>query len=245
LEKIGFNITLKIPNHIVGIVLAGVILLMWVAMLAFNLQVNLQKDHNFALYIIMFLLQTHLYTGVFITAHDAIHGHVYSKNTRLNRAVGTVAALMFAFNFYPKLEKKHHQHHKYVGTEHDPDYHTAGFWAWYLKFLKEYISVWQIAAMALSFNILQFWFPMPNLVFFWMLPAIVSTFQLFYFGTYQPHKGQHNPNNIHKARSQKLNHVWAFMCCYFFGYHYEHHQSPHLPWWLLASERAKTYKLGL
>jgi beta-carotene ketolase (CrtW type) len=27
--------------------------------------------------------------------------------------------------------------------------------------------------------------------------------------------------------------VWAFVSCYFFGYHYEHHDSPATPWWLL------------
>ncbi|MEL7193577.1 MAG: fatty acid desaturase, partial [Bacteroidota bacterium] len=32
---------------------------------------------------------------------------------------------------------------------------------------------------------------------------------------------------------QKRNHMWAFLTCYFFGYHFEHHDSPNTPWWKL------------
>jgi beta-carotene ketolase (CrtW type) len=31
--------------------------------------------------------------------------------------------------------------------------------------------------------------------------------------------------------------VWAFISCYFFGYHYEHHDQPYLPWWKLAAAK--------
>jgi len=39
--------------------------------------------------------------------------------------------------------------------------------------------------------------------------------------------------NKHQSRSQHKNHVLAFFSCYFFGYHYEHHDAPWLPWWKL------------
>jgi beta-carotene ketolase (CrtW type) len=41
----------------------------------------------------------------------------------------------------------------------------------------------------------------------------------------------------YKARSQKRNHLGAFFCCYFFGYHYEHHAFPETPWWRLYKKK--------
>jgi beta-carotene ketolase (CrtW type) len=29
------------------------------------------------------------------------------------------------------------------------------------------------------------------------------------------------------------NHLVGFFSCYFFGYHYEHHEFPGTPWWKL------------
>jgi beta-carotene ketolase (CrtW type) len=78
---------------------------------------------------------------------------------------------------------------------------------------------------------------MENLILFWELPAVLSTLQLFYFGTYLPHRGVHDKGNIHQSRSQAKNHIWAFISCYFFGYHYEHHAYPHMPWWKLFSTK--------
>jgi beta-carotene ketolase (CrtW type) len=37
----------------------------------------------------------------------------------------------------------------------------------------------------------------------------------------------------HHARTLPRHHLWAMLSCYFFGYHWEHHQSPGTPWWRL------------
>jgi beta-carotene ketolase (CrtW type) len=127
-----------------------------------------------------------------------------------------------------------------VATEGDPDYYEGNFWVWYYHFAKQYVTLWQILLMAITYNLLKLVFPMENLIAFWIVPSILATFQLFYFGTYEPHKGEHAPENVHKARSQAKNHLWAFLTCYFFGYHYEHHDSPSTPWWLLYQKKATT-----
>ena len=180
-----------------------------------------------------FLLQTHLYTGLFITAHDAMHGVVH-KNKKINNGIGWVTALLFAYNWYPRLFPKHHEHHRFVATDNDPDYHhSQQFWRWYLRFLRQYITIWQFLAMALTFNVLKLWLPAENVILYWMVPSVLATFQLFFFGTYMPHKGEHSEDNRHKSTSLKKNHLWAFLSCYFFGYHWEHHQYPNTPWWQL------------
>ena len=172
----------------------------------------------------------HLYTGLFITAHDAMHGTV-SSNSKINNYIGYLCTFLYASFWYPKLYSKHHLHHSHVHSDRDPDYHNGGFWSWYIRFIGNYLSIWQIVVMAALFNILKIWIPQTNLLMFWVFPSLLSTLQLFYFGTYQPHKGDHN--NKYFARSQAKNHFFAFFSCYFFGYHYEHHDSPRTPWWML------------
>jgi beta-carotene ketolase (CrtW type) len=177
------------------------------------------------------LLQMHLYTGLFITAHDAMHG-VVASNKKLNHVTGWIAAILFSYNFYWKLFPKHHEHHRHVATDHDPDYHPSErFFPWYLSFIRQYVTIWQILLMAVTYNILKLFLPYENLIIFWMVPALLSTLQLFYFGTYLPHKGE--SGNKHHSKSQSKNHLWAFLSCYFFGYHFEHHDSPGTPWWRL------------
>ncbi|WP_439881944.1 fatty acid desaturase [Pontibacter sp. MBLB2868] len=220
-----------------GVVVASLIGAAWMGLLVYLLAFY-TVDFNSPLTYLLALLQMHLYTGLFITAHDAMHGVVAPGKPALNRAVGTIAAFLFAYNWYPRLLPKHHEHHRFVATEHDPDYHHGSFWPWYFSFLKNYITWWQILLMAVTYNVLQLFFPLENVVLFWMLPAILATFQLFYFGTYLPHRGEHAPDNPHKSTSQSKNHLWAFLSCYFFGYHYEHHDKPYLPWWQLYKTKA-------
>ena len=230
----------KLKPHL-GVIIALVIIALWFTSLTYGLQWKINYSSPF-LYLLI-LIQTHLYTGLFITAHDAMHGTV-SKNKVVNKTLGQVTALLFSYNFYYRLFPKHHEHHKFVATDADPDYHNGGFFAWYFSFLKQYVSWQQIVLMAISFNILKLFLPVENLILIWMLPGILATLQLFYFGTYLPHRGAHRAENVHKSHSQKPNHLWAFLSCYFFGYHYEHHASPGTPWWQLYKTKEKYQEKG-
>jgi beta-carotene/zeaxanthin 4-ketolase len=212
-----------------GVLIAMTIILLWFLSLYFLLTISIVYT-NPLIYLGVFI-QTHLYTGLFITAHDAMHGLV-SKNKKINHTLGGIAVLLFAYNFYWKIYPKHHDHHRFVASGKDPDYHDSDrFLPWYWSFITSYISIWQLLLMAITFHLLRLVFPQENLILFWMLPAILATFQLFYFGTYLPHRGEHA--NKHHSGSQSKNHIWAFISCYFFGYHYEHHDSPGTPWWRL------------
>jgi len=192
------------------------------------------------------LLQTYLYTGLFITAHDSMHGSV-SKNRKVNNAIGRAALALFAAFSYRQMFRKHMEHHKAPGTSEDPDFSVISqkFFPWFFTFFFRYVNVRQILAMAVLFNVLLYILniPLMNLLFFWILPAFLSTFQLFYFGTFLPHRYPHTEAmQPHNSRTQKKNHLWAMASCYFFGYHYEHHESPRTPWWKLHEKKHETGK---
>ncbi len=211
-----------------GIAVALTIIFSWTISLTFLL--NWEISWSNPLLYAMILLQMHLYTGLFITAHDAMHGTVASSK-KINNFLGSLCTLLYAVFPFGKLNSKHHEHHRHVHSEQDPDYHHGNFFAWYFNFITTYITWWQVVLMAAIFNVLKFWIAEPNLILFWVLPSLLSTLQLFYFGTWLPHHGEHQ--NKHQSRSFQKNHFLAFFTCYFFGYHFEHHDSPGTPWWKL------------
>ena len=190
------------------------------------------------IYYLHMLLQAYLYTGLFITAHDAMHGSI-SADKKINNLIGKLSAFLFAGLSYKKLLKNHWDHHNFPGTGKDPDYYTGShnFFIWWFVFMKRYVTVLQLIIMAVIFNLLKLYFPESSIWIFLVIPAFISTLQLFYFGTYLPHRQPHTHDmQPHNARTQNRNHLFAMISCYFFGYHSEHHSSPKTPWW-------KMYKL--
>lgn len=225
-----------------GVLIGIAIILLWTASLFLLLSTELARFPFYGV-IPAILIQTFLYTGLFITAHDGMHGLIAPRSKSANNFWGTLCVFLYALFSFNQLRREHHRHHAHPGSADDPDFHDGehrGFWAWYFHFLKTYVTWPQIAGMALAFNILLHLFNVPqiNLLLFWVVPALLSTLQLFYFGTYLPHRepagGYDNP---HRARSNAFSVFWSFITCYHFGYHWEHHEFPHVPWWKLPSVR--------
>lgn len=181
-------------------------------------------------------LQAWLCTGLFITGHDAMHGTV-SRRRWVNEGVGTVACFLFAGLSYRRLVVNHRAHHADPTGDDDPDFSTRNqsFWPWLGTFMARYTTLPQLGVMAAKFNVLLLLgVSQPRILCFWVLPSVLGTLQLFYFGTYQPHRRPDTPDMApHHARTLPRNHLWALMSCFFFGYHWEHHQSPGTPWWRL------------
>lgn len=224
-----------------GIIIAVSIIVIWLGHLIYAL-LFVQPDFGNPFLYIHILIQAYLYTGLFITGHDAMHGLV-AKNRKLNNFFGHLATNLFAFLSFRVLSKKHYLHHRFPGTDKDPDFspNSNNFFVWWFTFMKNYVTWWQLLAMAIAFNVLLIWFSEFQLIAFWVLPAILATFQLFYFGTYRPHCRPFLPNmEPHNSRTQRKNHLLAMLSCYFFGYHWEHHESPTTPWWKLYSIKRPT-----
>lgn len=189
--------------------------------------------------------QTFLYTGLFITAHDAMHGTISPRFKGINNFLGALAVGLYALFSIGRLKRAHHDHHDHPATADDPDFHDGDHdhpLAWYLRFMIHYVSFWQILGMAAVFNLLLYavGLDLANLLLFWIAPALLSTVQLFYFGTYLPHRRPpQGYANAHRASSNDFSPLISFLTCYHFGYHWEHHERPDLPWWALPRYRRR------
>lgn len=217
-----------------GIIIALTIIFVWISHLAYILT-SVTVDFTSPFFYLHILVQAYLYTGLFITGHDAMHQTV-SSNKKLNRAIGAIATFLYAGLSYKRLITNHFKHHRYPGTADDPDFNvkSQNFFIWWGSFMFRYATIPQLLVMAIAFNVLKIVVPEISLWFFWVIPAFLSSLQLFFFGTYLPHRKPHDHEmEPHKARTQKKNHLWAMISCYFFGYHFEHHDAPHTPWWQL------------
>ena len=186
-----------------------------------------------------------LNVGLFIVAHDCMHGSLAPHRPFVNRLVGTLCVAVYAAFSYAKLYDKHHEHHRHSGTERDPDYNHKDprrFAPWYLGFFREYFSLREFAILT-AILIGYIWVlgaTIPNVLAFWALPAILSSFQLFYFGTYLPHREGDAPfTDRHRARSNDYSWAVSLITCFHFGYHHEHHEHPYVPWWRLPRVRAE------
>jgi beta-carotene/zeaxanthin 4-ketolase len=191
--------------------------------------------------LVAMLGQTFLCTGLFITGHDAMHGSICPDRPKLNHRIGKIAVLCYGLFSYQNLLRKHWLHHRHPASEHDPDFHESDHqnpFYWYVHFMVQYWSWGRFLGLILLFNSAYYLLHVSysNIILFWAIPSILSSVQLFFFGTFLPHRrpegGYFHP---HRAQTTALPIFWSFLTCYHFGYHQEHHEYPHVPWWQLPA----------
>ncbi|MDB5512612.1 MAG: beta-carotene ketolase [Enterovirga sp.] len=229
----------------VGLCLAGLIVSAWIVTHVAGVFLFRFDRDSPALVALLLPLQCWLSVGLFIVAHDAMHGSLAPFRPRLNRAIGRVCLALYSGFSYDRLVAKHFDHHRHAGTDRDPDFHAGaprGFWPWYLIFFRRYFGWREFAVLsgllALYLGLLRV--PVANALVFWALPAILSSLQLFYFGTYLPHRHEDEPfTDRHNARSSGFSWPVSLLTCFHFGYHHEHHDRPDVPWWRLPHRRAR------
>jgi len=193
----------------------------------------------------LLLVQAWLSTGLFIIAHDCMHGSLAPGWHRLNTLVGKLCLAAYAGLSYDGLYPNHHQHHATPGTAMDPDFHPdapRSPFLWFVRFFRSYYTHGQLLRITLAASFyLLLGSGLINIVVFWAIPAVLALAQLFIFGTYLPHR--HDDAGFadhHNARSLQLTPLGSLLTCFHFGgYHHEHHLSPSTPWWLLPRARGR------
>jgi beta-carotene ketolase (CrtW type) len=225
-----------------GILIAIVIVALWFTSLLSLLSASVLNTSYFSL-IVAILERAYLHTGLFIIAHDAMHGNLIPSNRSLNNIIGRLAVGIYGFLTYDRCCMNHVNHHRYPSQIGDPDFHGSLSHPifWYCKFISEYFS-WRsliifLVSMIMLFGglILIFKVSLINLILFWLVPLVLSSLQLFFFGTYLPHHQVYpNPNFSPRTDSNFYSVLWSFLSCYNFGhYHWEHHEYPQTPWYRL------------
>lgn len=195
--------------------------------------------------ILLILERTFLHTGLFIIAHDAMHGSLIPENRVWNNIIGHIAVWWYGFLSYQHCNVNHHQHHAHPGQAGDPDFHNGRFThpiAWYLKFIGEYLPPYRVGVFLGCWGLTCFCLhqglqvSLINFGLFCILPFILSSVQLFFFGTYLPHRDRLVVQSSFDHIQSVDYPVWlSFLSCYHFGYHRAHHESPHTPWYELPS----------
>ena len=232
----------------IGILIAVSIISLWFASLFELLNIAIADTSIF--WLVSFVLgRTYLHTGLFILAHDAMHDNLIPHHKFLNNLIGRLAVGVYGFLPYDHCCINHHNHHRYASQSGDPDFHgkIAHPFFWYCKFMREYFPLRSLIIFLINVcliflvSITFFQVPLINLILFWIVPLVLSSLQLFFFGTYLPHRQvENNPDFLPRTQSDRYSILWSFLSCYNFGhYHWEHHEYPQIPWYRLHRERLK------
>jgi len=234
-------------QRVIGLALALAIAGSWLAIHAYAMFVFKLTWSNWPVAAVMAMVQCWLSVGVFIVCHDAMHGTLMPGHPRANAAIGTVLLALYAGFGWKHLRDAHLTHHKLSGHAGDPDFdehNPAHFWRWYATFFRRYFG-WQSilfvhSVVGIYWLVLEI--PMVQIVALYGLPALASSVQLFYFGTFRTH--HHKPDGAgggfadrHNARSDDFGTLASLATCFHFGYHLEHHRRPDVPWWALPAAR--------
>ena len=234
----------KVTQAVVGSLFALAIAGAWLAIHVYAMFVFDLTWATLPLGLVLSALQCWLSVGVFIVSHDAMHGSLVPGKSRANTAIGAVLLFLYAGFAWRKLRKAHFEHHSLAGRPGDPDFDEHNpdrFLRWYATFFKRYFG-WPSLAFV-SAVVWTYWLvfdvPMIQIVLLYGAPALLSSLQLFYFGTFRPHRHGDDPGfaDRHNTRSENFGPLASLATCFHFGYHLEHHRRPDVPWWALPRAR--------
>ena len=177
-----------------------------------------------------------------------MHGSVAPNNPKANRILGELSLFFYGLIPYEKLYESHAHHHKFPASHRDPDFHNGRNThpiLWYFRFMRSYWTLRQSVGIFAIYNGLHriVGVPEANLLFFWAIPSLLSSVQLFYFGTYLVHRELPDTYSTPLcANSNYWPELWSLLSCYHFGYHREHHAFPEVPWWQLPQVKLSQMK---
>ena len=166
------------------------------------------------------------YVGLFIISHDLHH----NENPGIyENILGRLSLLCYGGFLLEDFSKKHSEHHKYPGNhKKDPDFFDGNIIFWYLNFMIEYINFKQVIIQLSIYNILKYFeISDEKMILFWLVPSVLASIQLFFYGTYLVHEKDG------KIKNSNLPKWLITFTSYNFGNHINHHKYPKIPWFKL------------
>lgn len=156
----------------IGLTLAALICGGWAALHVWGVFFQPLTGAGLWLAPVVILMQSWLGAGMFIVAHDAMHGSLAPGRPRLNFVIGQACVGAYAAFDYRKLRDAHHGHHRAPGTADDPDFHAdqpGAFWPWFARFFTTYFGLKELAILTVVFWVwlLVFKASPLNLALFW------------------------------------------------------------------------------
>ncbi|MBS2021730.1 MAG: fatty acid desaturase [Deltaproteobacteria bacterium] len=184
------------------------------------------------------------FTGLFILAHEAIHGTLVPGRPRLGHALGRLAAFAYAFMDYGRLRARHAQHHAAPQSPDDPDAHASGrFLPHLFAFALRYLRWWQVALLVLVGNRVGQAGHTFAMLFAYVLPVVCSTLVVFSLGIFLVHHPRLAQRGLADARHRTVaidpGLLPSLLSILFFNYHWLHHEHPHLTWLSLGRLRVR------
>ena len=234
----------RTTQTVIGLALALCVAGSWLGLHFYAMFVFELTWANLPFALVMAAVQVWLSVGVFIICHDAMHGSLAPGRPRLNASIGGVLLALYAGFAWKRMRDAHFTHHKLSGHKGDPDFdedHPSSFFRWYWTFFKRYFGWQSLVYVHTVVAIYLFVFDIPFMQIFVLYgaPALLSSLQLFYFGTYRPHYHAADAPfaDKHNARSNDFGTLASLATCFHFGYHLEHHRQPQVPWWALPAAK--------
>ncbi|HEV7255425.1 MAG TPA: fatty acid desaturase [Mesorhizobium sp.] len=234
---------------LIGLTLCALVLGAWLALHVCSVFFFPLEGENWLLAPVIVAVQCWLTVGLFIIAHDAMHGSLAPFRPRVNARIGAAILFLYAGFGWRKVRAAHMAHHHAPGTDADPDFFAGDperFWPWFKTFFARYFGLGSVlfVSSVVTIYLAILGARVENVVLFYGLPSLLSSLQLFYFGTYLPHRHEKEGfSDRHNARSNEFGTLASLLTCFHFGYHHEHHLSPYVPWWALPQEHRRT-KVG-
>ena len=231
-----------------GVAIASAVISSWLFVWAASLAWGDASTTPLWLLLPWIMALSFLYTGLFITAHDGMHGTIAPGRPLLNYRIAQLSVFLYACFSLKHLREEHFKHHQFPGQVADPDWNGGkgpNLLRWYFRFMFHYLRPTQLLLITAATQFAQhgLGIPLPRIMAFWVIPSLLSTLQLFYFGTYLPHRDplpeERDFVDAHRARSAPWTSWITLLTCYHFGIHHEHHLYPSVPWWRLPSKRLK------
>lgn len=104
-----------------GLLISIVIVGLWLTSLLNLLSVSVLNS-SWIWLVVGIVARTYLHTGLFILAHDAMHGNLIPHHKSLNSTIGRLAVGIYGLLPYDRCAKNHANHHRYPSQNGDPDF---------------------------------------------------------------------------------------------------------------------------